>query len=122
MFGYKLNLNQHYYPSLIHHLCRFPFDNQTCELKFASTEFKSSELQFQTFANVSNNVLNREMEDNEWEIYIENDKVANISQITIKGQSIEESEQSTYIFSCALSRRPFYAIVNLIVPTVLISV
>ena len=98
---------------------RFPFDNQRCDLHFGTPELKASELLFRTF---NGSELNKDIDDNAWEISHPTENVANKNQSIVINGIIEDSEKSVYIISFKCARRPFTIIINLIVPTLLISV
>lgn len=84
----------------------FPFDTQTCELKFTAWSYTKNEVE-----------LNKGSKGVQLETYVEN------SQWALSGTSSRETntDEAAVYFSLSLKRRPHFYIINVIMPVVFLS-
>lgn len=84
----------------------FPFDTQTCELKFTAWSYTKNEVE-----------LNKGSKGVQLETYVEN------SQWELSGTSARETntDEAAVFFSLTLKRRPHFYIINVIMPVVFLS-
>ncbi|XP_013078694.1 acetylcholine receptor subunit beta-like 1 [Biomphalaria glabrata] len=106
-------------PAIYHSSCSidvkyFPFDQQTCEMKFGSWSHKGKSLKYTFRDNRDKVVLADYLKSGSWDIIDCPGKIVNVTDIT-------GDVRELIVFEFILRRKTLFYTVNLIIPCVLIS-
>ena len=97
---------------------RYPYDEQTCDLKFSTPDFISKELTFEMLSGVS---FARD-DNSEWDVADPKDTTEEEARPLVKGERTLNEAQSKYSLSVTMKRHFEQPSLYVIFPTVLISV
>ncbi|XP_060554185.1 acetylcholine receptor subunit beta-like 1 [Ruditapes philippinarum] len=84
----------------------FPYDSQTCEMKFTAWSYTPTDVNFLSSTGISKTDY---LESSTWDLASTSTKVLNVNTPTI-------------IFTLKLNRKPLFYVLNMIVPVILLSV
>ncbi|UJR22589.1 hypothetical protein I4U23_025634 [Adineta vaga] len=94
----------------------FPFDQQTCGLRFGSTGLSASQVRFDWYATENSMELSDYVTSGTWTLLSAPAKIR-----IIKSSEPPYESRTEMVFSMIIQRRPLFYTINLIVPTMMIS-
>uniref|UniRef100_A0A0B7AC73 Uncharacterized protein n=1 Tax=Arion vulgaris TaxID=1028688 RepID=A0A0B7AC73_9EUPU len=107
-------------PAIYHSSCSidveyFPFDQQTCDMKFGSWTHKGKSLKYRFYKGINTLILTDYLKSGSWDI------IDCPGWIDTKTDEINGDDKEQIIFRFVLRRKTLFYTVNLIIPCVLIS-